>query len=122
LCNYNQEIVLAYLRPLLSEAFFQGRNESVYDTFAMHCRAEHAKSVPSDLHTVIKRSARSTKALRALQAVVREDKDLNNLVSTTQAIDIIHGGVKSDVLPERAWAIFLRKKFMIYSQLTIRHF
>lgn len=28
-----------------------------------------------------------------------------SLVGTTQAIDLIHGGVKSNALPERAWAV-----------------
>jgi Gly-Xaa carboxypeptidase len=83
--------------------FLQGRNEPVYDT--LQCIAEHAKSVPSHLRTVIKRSAHSKRALHALQAVVRKDKVLRSLVGTTQAIDIIHGGVKSNALPEQAWAI-----------------
>ena len=131
---YKVNIVSTQEPPYLqlpSEAFSQGRNEPVYDT--LQCIAEHAKSVPSDLRTVIKRSAQSKKALRALQAIVRKDKDLNSLVGTTQAIDIIHGGVKSNALPERAWAIvnqriavvrfaeitfLFAQKFMIYSQLS----
>ncbi|KIM44930.1 hypothetical protein M413DRAFT_442904 [Hebeloma cylindrosporum] len=80
-----------------------GRHEPVYDT--LQCIAEHAKSVPSHLRTVIKRSAHSKRALHALQAFVRKDKVLSSLVGTTQAIDIIHGGVKSNALPEQAWAI-----------------
>jgi hypothetical protein len=101
--QYCQYSGTSYLQ-LQSEAFFlQGTDEPVYE--AVQCIAEHAKSVPSDLRTIIKRSAQSKKALRALQAVVRKDKDLNSLVGTTQAIDIIHGGVKSNALPERAWAI-----------------
>jgi Gly-Xaa carboxypeptidase len=75
----------------------------------LQCIAEHAKSVPSDLRTVIKRSAHSKKALHALQAVVRKDTVLNSLVGITQAIDVIHGGVKSNALPEHAWAIVNRR-------------
>ena len=71
----------------------------------MQCIAEHAKSVPSDLRTVIKLSAHSERALHALQAFVRKDKVLKSLVGTTQAIDMIHGGVKSNALPEQAWEI-----------------
>ncbi|KAF8909393.1 carboxypeptidase S [Gymnopilus junonius] len=79
------------------------RNEPVYDT--LQCVAEHGKSVPSYLRTIIKRSARSDGALYALTSFIRQDKVLKSLVGTTQAIDLIHGGVKSNALPEQAWAI-----------------
>ena len=71
--------------------------------------AEHAKSVPSHLRAVIKHSTHSKRALHALQAVVRKDKALSGLVGTTQAIDIIHGGVKANALPEQAWALVNRR-------------
>jgi Gly-Xaa carboxypeptidase len=79
------------------------RHEPVYDT--LQCVAEHGKSVPSKLRSIIKKSAHSNKALHALQAVIRKDKVLSSLVGTTQAIDLIQGGVKSNALPEQAWAI-----------------
>lgn len=47
----------------------------------------------------------SDKALKKLEKVVIEDKVFNALLGTTQAIDIISGGVKSNALPEQAWAI-----------------
>jgi len=75
----------------------------MYNT--LQCIAEHGKSIPSELQNVIKKSAHSDKALGALQHVVREDKVLSSLVGTTQAIDLIQGGVKSNALPEKAWAV-----------------
>lgn len=75
----------------------------MYET--LQCVAEHGKSVPSKLRNIIKKSARSDNALRALTSVIRQDKVLKSLVGTTQAIDLIQGGVKSNALPEQAWAI-----------------
>ena len=54
---------------------------------------------------MIKKSVHSDKALGSLQSFVRENKDFDNLVTTTQAIDLIGGGVKSNALPELAWAV-----------------
>jgi len=34
-----------------------------------------------------------------------QDSALRSLAATTQAIDIIRGGVKVNALPERAWAV-----------------
>ncbi|CAA7267427.1 unnamed protein product [Cyclocybe aegerita] len=80
-----------------------GRKEPIYET--LRCIAEHGKSVPSKFRDTIKKSAHSPKALHALQSYVREDILLSSLVGTTQAIDVIQGGVKSNALPEKAWAI-----------------
>ncbi|KAF8963426.1 hypothetical protein BDZ97DRAFT_1661730 [Flammula alnicola] len=79
------------------------RNEPVYDT--LQCVAQHANDVPSHLRRLIKQSVQSNKALHRLQSFIREDRVLSSLVGTTQAIDLIHGGVKSNALPEQAWAI-----------------
>jgi Gly-Xaa carboxypeptidase len=51
----------------------------------------------------------SDKALKSLQSFILEDKELNSLVTTTQAIDLIGGGVKSNALPELAWAVVNRR-------------
>ncbi|KAJ3507479.1 hypothetical protein NLJ89_g6283 [Agrocybe chaxingu] len=69
------------------------------------CLAEHGKSVPTKLRNTIMDSISSDKALDALQAFIRSDAALSSLVSTTQAIDMINGGIKSNALPERAWAL-----------------
>ena len=72
---------------------------------ALQCTAEHGKVVPSDLRKIISQSAISAKALDDLQDFVRSDKMLSSIVRTTQAIDIIRGGVKTNALPEYAYAI-----------------
>lgn len=80
-----------------------GRHEPVYDT--LQCIAQYAKSLPEQTRKLIKASAYSNKALEAIQPIVANDRTLKSLVGTTQAIDLIHGGVKSNALPEQAWAV-----------------
>jgi Gly-Xaa carboxypeptidase len=61
--------------------------------------------MPRRFRKLIKRSVRSNRALRALEKHVFKDSNLKSLAGTTQAVDVIQGGVKSNALPERAWAI-----------------
>jgi Gly-Xaa carboxypeptidase len=79
------------------------RGEPVYAT--LQCVAEHGKDVPKDLRRTVKQSTHNDRALRHLRQTIRDDPLLNSLVGTTQAIDMIQGGVKSNALPEQAWAI-----------------
>lgn len=65
----------------------------------------HAKDVPKPLQKAIRNSAKSDKALKQLESIVFEDRMIASLVGTTQAIDLIQGGVKSNALPELAWAV-----------------
>ncbi|KAF8159671.1 hypothetical protein B0H34DRAFT_704372 [Crassisporium funariophilum] len=80
-----------------------GRHEPIYET--LQCAAEHAKSMPSQLRRTIKKSAESNKALKDLQSYIHDDNVLSSLVGTTLAVDLIGGGVKSNALPEQAWAV-----------------
>ncbi len=50
-------------------------------------------------------SAHSDWALRALEKILFKEAFFKSLVETTQAIDLIHGGVKSNALPEQAYAV-----------------
>ncbi len=61
--------------------------------------------MPSHFRYIIKQSVTSDRALHQLQEFVRSDKTTSSMIRTTQAIDVIHGGVKSNALPEQAWAI-----------------
>jgi Gly-Xaa carboxypeptidase len=79
----------------------------MFTTF--QCIAEHAELVPSSLRRIIKESVHSDKALESLQSFIHTDKDVYSLVTTTQAIDLIGGGVKSNALPELAWAVVNRR-------------
>lgn len=71
----------------------------------LQCYAAYGPSLPSSLRHTIKRSTHSKKALKKLGKVLIEDKGWKALLGTTQAIDVITGGVKSNALPEQAWAI-----------------
>ena len=69
------------------------------------CLAAHAPDLPSDVRKAIKDSVKSDKALQKAQKVLFENPELRVLAATTQAIDLIQGGVKTNALPEQAWAV-----------------
>ncbi|KAH8116277.1 hypothetical protein DFH11DRAFT_1199323 [Phellopilus nigrolimitatus] len=71
----------------------------------LQCFAAHAPDMDSKLRKTVQQSASSDKALHELEKVIAKDKALRALVGTTQAIDLIQGGVKANALPEQAWAI-----------------
>jgi Gly-Xaa carboxypeptidase len=66
---------------------------------------QHAKEFPAHLRALIKTSVHSDRALRKLEAELIKDKTYKSLIGTTQAIDLIQGGVKTNALPEEAWAV-----------------
>jgi len=41
----------------------------------------------------------------ALEKIMFQDNAFKSLVATTQAVDLIGGGVKTNALPENAWAV-----------------
>lgn len=57
------------------------------------------------LRRTILHSIKSDKALKKLEKIISTDKSLKSFVGTTQAIDLIEGGVKTNALPELAWAV-----------------
>ncbi|THH10750.1 hypothetical protein EW145_g1115 [Phellinidium pouzarii] len=69
----------------------------------MQCLAENAPSLPSILKGLIKASQPS--------------RTLSRPTGTTQAVDIINGGVKSNALPEQAYAI-VNHRIADYSSVT----
>ncbi|KAI6112592.1 hypothetical protein F5141DRAFT_1291299 [Pisolithus sp. B1] len=71
----------------------------------IQCLAAHAPNMPDNLRRDIMASAHSDKALRAAEDALFTNPAFKNLVGTTQAIDIIQGGVKVNALPEQAWAV-----------------
>ncbi|KAF9037397.1 carboxypeptidase S [Hymenopellis radicata] len=79
------------------------RETPAYELF--QCFAEHAKSLPDQLREDIKKSATSEEALRSAEDVLFQDPVYRSLSGTTTAIDVIHGGVKSNALPEQAFAV-----------------
>ncbi|KAJ6572285.1 carboxypeptidase S [Mycena capillaripes] len=74
--------------------------------FAMAtCLAAHAPDMPRQLKHAIRRSAKSKKALEKAEGMLLQDPMFRALVGTTQAVDMISGGVKSNALPEQAVAL-----------------
>ncbi|KAH9039314.1 hypothetical protein EDB85DRAFT_2141253 [Lactarius pseudohatsudake] len=71
----------------------------------VQCVGQHAKEFPAHLRALIKTSIISDWALYKLEAELIKDKTYKSLIGTTQAIDLIQGGVKSNALPEGAWAV-----------------
>lgn len=74
----------------------------------LKCLATHGPDMPKKLREAVIKSVHSDKALREVQQILAQDAYLKILLSiagTTQAIDIVQGGVKANALPEQAWAI-----------------
>lgn len=69
------------------------RDTPIYKT--VQCLAMHSKSVDSTLRKSIKESTTSDKALKKASEILAENIKMKSLISTTQAIDIVTGGVKS---------------------------
>ncbi|PCH36644.1 carboxypeptidase S [Wolfiporia cocos MD-104 SS10] len=69
------------------------------------CLAAHAPDLPARLREAIVGSATSDSALRRAEKELLKDATFRALISTTQAVDLIAGGVKANALPERATAV-----------------
>ncbi|KAH9924758.1 carboxypeptidase S [Fomitopsis serialis] len=69
------------------------------------CLAAHAPELPSSFRSAMRKASSSDKALKAAQDELFQDLAFKALVGTTQAIDVIGGGVKSNALPENAMAV-----------------
>lgn len=72
---------------------------------AVQCLAAHAPDLDDTARMIIQRSASSDENLHLLESFISKDNRLRSLVSTTQAIDLVKGGVKVNALPENAWAL-----------------
>ena len=79
------------------------RDTPIYKT--MLCTAVHSKDMDKKLRTTILRSPYSKVALWKLEKLIQSNTMLKSAVGTTQAIDLIQGGVKTNALPEQAWAV-----------------
>ncbi|KAI0251453.1 carboxypeptidase S [Lactifluus subvellereus] len=79
------------------------RDTPIYST--VQCVGEHAKNFPESLRALIKASAQSDGALHKLEAELIKNDAYKALIGTTQAIDLVQGGVKANALPEETWAV-----------------
>ena len=80
----------------------QARGSPMYK--AAQCLAAYSPGLPERLRKDILLSEYSDKALRAAEKQLFTSATFKALVGTTQAIDIVQGGVKVNALPEQAWA------------------
>jgi hypothetical protein len=64
------------------------------------CFAAHSSKMPSELRKAILRSPYSDRALKHAESILSQNPLFKSLAGTTQAIDLIGGGVKTYV-PER---------------------
>ncbi|KAI0076563.1 carboxypeptidase S [Panus rudis PR-1116 ss-1] len=71
----------------------------------LQCQAAFDEELDSDLRNLIHKSRSSDKALKSLEKELFKSNQAKALAGTTQATDIIHGGVKTNALPESAFAI-----------------
>ncbi|KAJ6599934.1 hypothetical protein DFH09DRAFT_1129085 [Mycena vulgaris] len=69
------------------------------------CFGAHAPGMPRALKHAILKAGSSKKALKKAEGMLVEDRMFRALVGTTQAVDIVSGGVKSNALPEQALAL-----------------
>ncbi len=80
------------------------RNDTQYEE--VQCLATHSPDFSRSLAKLVHKSQKSDKALAKLtQELVRTDPLFKATAGTTQAVDIIRGGVKTNALPENAYVV-----------------
>ncbi|KAG6857473.1 hypothetical protein H0H87_003540 [Tephrocybe sp. NHM501043] len=94
------------------------RQDPLYST--LQCVAEHAKDLNEDFRQMIKHAAKSKKGLHKLEKEIVKNHLYASLVGTTQAIDVVEGGVKANALPERAFAIVNHRISIISSVAEVK--
>ena len=84
----------------------------------LQCRAAHDPSLSDDFRSLITHSRNSDKALHALEEhLAKTDRLYPALAGTTQAADVIHGGVKTNALPELA-EVIVNHRLDIHSSIA----
>lgn len=72
----------------------------------LQCLAQHAGSaLPPAIRALILAAPHSDDALRALEGILATDRLYRSQLATTQAVDVVRGGVKANALPEAAHAV-----------------
>ncbi|KZS94463.1 carboxypeptidase S [Sistotremastrum niveocremeum HHB9708] len=79
-----------------------GRTTATYGT--IQCYGAHG-DLPKKLKRAVKRSTKSDRAMREVEEFFFQAKEIKAQVGSTQAIDLITGGVKANALPETANAV-----------------
>lgn len=84
----------------------------------MKCLAAHAPAFPEHIRKEFKKSVTSDKALKRVEEYFFNVPGFKSLAGSTQAIDLIGGGVKTNALPEQAWAVVNHR---IATERFVRH-
>lgn len=99
-------LVLAEIEANPHEAHLK-RSSPLYS--ALLCGAEHAPKMDVRLKQELYKSVKSDRALKRVEELVFNNPNIGDgvraLSTTTQAIDLIQGGVKVNALPELATAV-----------------
>ncbi|KAI0032673.1 carboxypeptidase S [Vararia minispora EC-137] len=74
---------------------------------SLQCSAAHDPGLSNDLRELIKNASKDGDALKRLQEVLAatNERQFRAITGTTQAIDLVGGGVKVNALPEYTWAV-----------------
>jgi Gly-Xaa carboxypeptidase len=97
--------ILSHIESHPSEAHLS-RISPVYE--ALQCIAAHSPNISRNFRKLVDKSSRDDKALEMVQKDILSGTNgriLKAILSTTQAVDIIEGGVKVNSLPMKATAI-----------------
>jgi Gly-Xaa carboxypeptidase len=74
------------------------------------------------LRKAIKMSSHSKVAMKLVEHAIFQNPLYKAMVGTTQAVDLIGGGVKTNALPENAWAVVNHRisptRYFIYPELS----
>ncbi|KAG5359905.1 Carboxypeptidase S [Yarrowia sp. C11] len=68
--------------------------------YTLQCVADHDPSLSDAVKTLIRKSGNDLIANKKLVSILSANPKYRDLIRTTQAVDIINGGVKSNALPE----------------------
>ena len=73
----------------------------------LQCGAAFDDNLPKSYREIVRKAAHSDSALAELQEyILKQNPNLSAAkLGTTQAIDLIGGGVKVNALPEHVWAV-----------------
>ncbi|KAG8863707.1 hypothetical protein FRB96_007544 [Tulasnella sp. 330] len=84
------------------------RSSAVFELY--QCYAAHGPDLPETLRRTIAEAAESDDALKRMESMLIGDdtptgRTITAILRTTQAVDLISGGVKINALPEEAYAV-----------------
>ncbi|KAG5363202.1 Carboxypeptidase S [Yarrowia sp. B02] len=82
--------------------------------YTMQCVATHDKGISPKLKSLIQRAGKDRWANRKLVDILYHNPKYRDLIRTTQALDLINGGVKANALPETTL-------FLINHRIAIEH-